>query len=49
MVIDLSAHPLIMFYICNNFHENIFYGFIVILWTRFSYENFQRGIFPPKI
>ena len=33
----ISAHPLIMFYICTMFHKNISKGLSVIEGTRFSY------------
>ena len=38
----ISAHPLIMLYICNKVTK--FYEFFVVLERiRFSYENFQRA------
>ena len=40
----ISAYPLIVLYICSNFHEKILKDFIVIERTLFSYEYFQTGI-----
>ena len=39
-----SAHRLILLHICTKFRENISKVFKVIEWTRFPYENSQRGI-----
>ena len=41
----ISAHHLMMLYICTKFQENISKGFRVIERMRFVYRNFQRGIF----
>ena len=39
-----SACPLMMFYFCTKFHDNILDGITVIEKTKFSLEIFQRGI-----
>ena len=38
-----------MVYICTKFHENILNGIKVIERTRFSLEQFQRGVIPLKM
>ena len=45
----ISAHRLVMHYICAKFHENILTGIKVIERTRFLYGKLQRGIIPQKM
>ena len=45
----ISAHRLVMLYICTKFHEIILNGIKVIERTRFLYGKLQRGIIPQKM
>ena len=44
----ISAHRLVMLYICAKFHEIILNGSKVIERTRFLYGKLQREIIPSK-
>ena len=44
----ISAHRLVMLYICAKFHEIILNSIKVIEQTRFLYGKLQRGIIPQK-
>ena len=45
----ISAHRLVMLYICAKFHEIISNGIKVIERTRFIYGILQTGIIPQKM
>ena len=45
----ISAHCLVMLYICAKFHDFILNGIKVIERTRFLYGKLQRGIIPQKM
>ena len=45
----ISAHRLVMLYICAKFHEIISDGMTAIEWTQFLQGKLQRGIIPPKM
>ena len=49
VVLLISAHCLVMLYICAKFHEIILNGIKVIERTRFLYGKLQRGIIPQKM
>ena len=44
----LYAQCLVVYYNCTKFRKNIFNDFKIKGWKRFSYQNLQRGIIPPK-
>ena len=45
-MLTLSAHSVLMLYICIKFQENISMDVIVTDQTRFAYGNLQWGIIP---
>ena len=45
----ISAHCLVMLYICAKFHEIISNSINVIEWTKFLKGKLQRGIIRPKM
>ena len=44
----ISAHCLVMLYICAKFHEIVLNGIKVIERTRFLYGKLQREVIPQK-